>query len=77
MVATRTTAHNYGIVFSNFVLEHDKLYEMTVTKWVGDYAGSLSIGITTVKPTKVTLPSIISCLKPDVWYLIGTYLYLY
>lgn len=70
-VATRTTSYNYGIVFSNFPLEPDKLYEMKITKWSPSFAGSLSVGVTTVQPKKVTLPPTISCLKPDVWYLTG------
>lgn len=70
-VATRTASYNYGIVFSNFPLEPDKLYEMKITKWSASFAGSLSVGVTTVQPKKITLPPTISCLKPDVWYLTG------
>lgn len=70
-VATRYASYNYGVVFSNFALELGKLYELTVTKWSSKYAGTLSIGITTIKPEKITLPPTVSCLKPDVWYLTG------
>ena len=70
-IATRISSHNHGLVFSSFLLEPDKLYEITVTKWSGEYAGSLSIGVTTISPEKMTLPRTISCLKPDVWYMIG------
>ena len=70
-IATRVSSHNHGLIFSNFLLEPDKLYEMTITKWTGVYAGSLSFGVTTISPENMTLPPTISCLKPDVWYMIG------
>lgn len=71
MVATRVTSHDHGLVFSNFSLELDKLYEITITKWSEKYAGSLSVGVTTIMPEKTVLPPTISRLKPDVWYVTG------
>lgn len=75
MIATRDQGHEYGIVFSKMPLKTDRLFEVRLTKWSAKYAGYISIGVTTSRIERNLVPSSVSLLTPDIWYLLGKYFF--
>lgn len=66
------TQHNNALVFSALPLAVDELFEVSIEKWAGQWAGCIAVGITVAVPNEKTqLPSTVAGIKEDTWYVSG------
>lgn len=61
---------NNGLVFTALPLGHDELFEVLIEQWVGQWAGSLAIGVTCMAPSDKAPPTIAG-IKDPTWYILG------
>ncbi|KAG8289241.1 hypothetical protein J6590_003593 [Homalodisca vitripennis] len=61
---------NNGLVFTALPLGVDELLEVAVEQWVGQWAGSLAIGVTCMAPSDKAPPTILA-IKDPTWYIMG------
>lgn len=75
-VATRVRNYAHALVFSNSPVEPDETFEVCIQEVAPQWAGTLHIGVTSLQISDVypagSLPSTISGLTADTWYVTGT-----
>ena len=77
-VARRGRTYNQGLVFGSSPLHVNEIFEVRVAALALHWAGSLSVGLTTMPVESVrprSLPESITAIEADTWFITGVCVY--
>lgn len=75
--ARRGRTYNHGLVFGSSPLHINETFEVRVAALALHWAGSLSVGLTTMPVENIhsrSLPDSVTAIDADTWFITGMYL---